>query len=538
MLTESFVAATLSANKPAQHLSSALKDVGIFLYELQPENALRQGFKRSSLQTQSLAVSRSHIFAAQDGKAVINVYNRQKGNQEATVPFPEKVTSVCYADGLEVLVLGTAEGKLILWEVGTGRIATSSAAHLQAIDHLGISSRNDAILSGSLDSTVHVWSISKLLSFQTGTDSYPATTSSNTPVATFSQHREGIAALGAGYSGKRTNLAFSASNDRICHIWHIESCETVRTVLLPSVPTCISIDPAERALYLGDAEGNVTNIDLLALGESSKQTTNSMPVPVQISEQEQWRQSSDATTVHAMALSYDGTALLTGHSDGSILRWDIAKRKVANEIARLGQPVTNLCILRPDGLRQAAQLAFSIPEVIKPKLEFNAQLDHGSSGIPASYKLHATLTGMKNNEQVSDQGVLGALTSNGWPNALLDDAVAALEAGIAAPQTNGSSSREGHSEKLEQELAELKKTVAAYQQVEMEKMEASLARMRKRGDIDLRRREVYHAAIKRGEDKKAANAAMKAFVEDSEAQLMALDAQDDAEAFQEPMDIS
>jgi len=36
MLTESFIAAVLAANKPAQHLATSLKDVGIFLHELQP----------------------------------------------------------------------------------------------------------------------------------------------------------------------------------------------------------------------------------------------------------------------------------------------------------------------------------------------------------------------------------------------------------------------------------------------------------------------------------------------------------------------
>ena len=536
MLTESFLAATLSANKPAQHLSSALKDVGIFLHELQPENTLRQGFKKSSIQPHSLAASRGHFFAAQSGKAVVNVYNRQKGNQEATVPFPEKITSISYANGLEVLVLGTEEGKLILWEVGTGRITTSTAAHLQRIDLLCICPSNDVILTASPDSSIHVWSVAKLLSFQASADSYSTTTTSNAPLMTFAQHRDGITALAVGHSRRTTNFAVSASADRTCHIWHIDSCELVRTILLPSCPSCMCLDPADRAVYLGDAAGNITSIDLVSLGQTSPSTTNSTMVPVQITDKEQWRQTSGDTAAHTVAASYDGTTLLTGHADGSILRWDVAKRKVAGEVTKLGQPVTNLCMLQPEGLQQDAKPTFIISEVIKPKLEFNSQLDDNAYGIPPKYKLHASLAGSDSSRNRPHNAVHAAMTSDGWNNTLLEEAVGAVGETPSSSQSNGTISNSASSDRLALEVAELKKTVAAYQQADMDRMEHSIQRMRKRADIDLKRREVYHAAIQRGEDKKAANAAMKAFMDGSSAELAVLEAQEDTEAFGEHMD--
>jgi pre-rRNA-processing protein IPI3 len=537
MLTESFIAATLSANKPAQHLSSALKDVGIFLHELQPQNALRQGFKKSSIQPHALAISRTHVFAAQNGKAVINVYSRQKGTQEATVPFPEKITSISHADGLEVLVLGTEEGKLILWEVGTGRVTSTTAAHLSAIVHLCSFPQNDVIITGAEDSTVHVWSISKILSFQSSADSYSTSSTSNAPIMTFSQHREGITALAAGHSRKSTNFAVSASADRTCHIWHVETGEIIRTVLLPSVPTCICLDPADRAIYLGDKAGDVSNIDLLELGQTSQTKANSAIMPVQIEEDKKWRQASASSAVHAIAISYDGTTLLTGHDDGSILRWDVAKHKVANEVTKLGQPVTNIRMLRPNGLPDSSQPAFIIPEVVKPKLEFNAQLEQGSSDIPSTYKLHANLTGSAAGSDRTPDAVLSAIISDGWDDDLLDDAVSAVETGSQTSRVNGIASA-GSSDRLAQENAELRRTVADYQKADLERMEKSIERMRKREDIDLKRREVYHAAMKSGQDRKAANAAMKAFMENSRADLAKLDAQTDSEAFGEPTDIS
>lgn len=119
MLTESFIASTLSPSKQAQTAHS--KALGIHHHEYQPNPSLKASFKKSSTQQNCLAVSASHIFAAQSEKAVVHVYNREHGNQEAVVPFPERIRSIAFAGDAEhhvgVLVLGTEAGGLLLWEV-------------------------------------------------------------------------------------------------------------------------------------------------------------------------------------------------------------------------------------------------------------------------------------------------------------------------------------------------------------------------------------------------------------------------------------
>ena len=119
MLTESFLASILNPSKQAQ--TSHSKDLGIHLHEYQPTPALKSSYKKSSTQPNCLAVSGSHIFAAQSEKAVVHVYNREHGGQEAVVPFPDKIRSLAFAGSAEqdvgVLVLGTEAGGLVLWEV-------------------------------------------------------------------------------------------------------------------------------------------------------------------------------------------------------------------------------------------------------------------------------------------------------------------------------------------------------------------------------------------------------------------------------------
>lgn len=118
MLTESFIASTRTVERKAQ--ATATKDIGIHLHDLQPIPSLKTSFKKSTTQPNCLAVSATHIFAAQADKSVIHVYNRDRGNQEAVVPFPENITCLTLAGpyhGAGTLVLGTQGGRLILWEV-------------------------------------------------------------------------------------------------------------------------------------------------------------------------------------------------------------------------------------------------------------------------------------------------------------------------------------------------------------------------------------------------------------------------------------
>lgn len=114
MLTEQFVAAISASTKPN---TGVTKDAGIFIHEYQPLAAQRHVFKKSATAPNGIAVSSSHIFAAQAEKAIVHVYSREKGNQEAVIPFPERIHSIALAAQDTVLLLGTESGRVLAWEV-------------------------------------------------------------------------------------------------------------------------------------------------------------------------------------------------------------------------------------------------------------------------------------------------------------------------------------------------------------------------------------------------------------------------------------
>ena len=533
MLTENFIAATLTTSKPSQHLSSSLKDVGIFLHEFQPQPTLRHGYKKSSIQPLCLAVSESHIFAAQGDKAVINVYSREKGNQEATVPLPDRIRSLAYADGAAILVIGTEEGKLILWEIATGRLSTSAASHLQGVSQLCITPNNDYILSGSDDATVFVWSLPKLVSFRASFSTYGHEDAPYAPVRTFSNHRNPVTALACGHSRPNTNFAVSASSDQTCYLWHVETCEILRTVLLPSAPTCIAVDPVDRALYLGDDAGGIAFVDILSRSvEERKSKTSSIALPLQLTEKDRWRPAAEVGSALCLTLSYDGTSLLSGHVNGTIIQWEVAKRRMASELTNLAQPVTNIQMLRPDGLRVRSVPAYTIPIVVKPKLEFSAQTDNGTCGVPARYDFHASLTGARRlGEADSQNDDFKAITSNGWPDSMLDDAIHALDMGSSAMLTSGENDlnevKVGH---LEDEVVDLKQRLAALQAVEERRNARRLDRMARLDAIGAKRRAAYFDARRQGKD---GDAAMKVWEEEE----TKIDAESDEEALADKMDV-
>jgi len=114
MLSEHFVA---SIAAPVKAPSTSAKDTGIFQYQWQPLVSQDCSFKKSATPKNCLAVSETHIFAAQADKASVHVYNRERNNQEAVVPFPERISSLALAANDSVLVLGTIEGRILFWEV-------------------------------------------------------------------------------------------------------------------------------------------------------------------------------------------------------------------------------------------------------------------------------------------------------------------------------------------------------------------------------------------------------------------------------------
>ncbi|KAI4149038.1 MAG: hypothetical protein LQ341_001425 [Variospora aurantia] len=348
MLIESFVASTRAVEKKPN--ATTTKDIGIYLHEYQPNPSLKSYFKKSSTQPNCIAANATHIFAAQADKSAVHVYNKDRNNHEAIVPFQEQITCLALAgqyEGAGTLVMGTQGGRLILWEP----------------------SPND-----------------------------PSQPLPLTPSRTLADHRAAITSVIFGHSASKANLALSAAKDQTCIIWDYRKGVLLHTYLLGASPLCLALDPADRAAYAGCEDGSIRLLDfykkqslLHPLYDPNQQST-----PTQPPASDHWHlPQASSSPVLCLQVSYDGTTLLSGHESGKVHQWNIAQGKFNVQITDFSLPVTNLLVLPPTGFPNPRTPSLKIHHVVKPRYESSLDSSRGngsSSIIPSNYTFTAQFT--------------------------------------------------------------------------------------------------------------------------------------------------
>ncbi|KAK7754654.1 Pre-rRNA-processing protein ipi3 [Diatrype stigma] len=471
MLTESYFSSV--SGPPITNNTAVAKDVGIYEHTLHPSHATPSTFKKSSVPRHGLAVSDTHVFAAQDDKSTVHVYARGSGggrggggggggnHQEAVVTFPERIRSVLLQG--DVLFLGTQEGRIIVWEVCTGRQVTTRACHIQAVTCLAATPLH--LLSGSDDSNVHVWSIPRLLALDP--------TVEHEPEQTLSNHRAAVTDVAAGPGvNPDTAVCVSASRDRSCIVWNYQQGAggvALRTLLFPAAPLCVSLDPCARALYASAEDGSVYAVDLFGtaekpsslLGPQGVEESGAGATAIQVSSAF-GAAPPEAGPASCLAVSYDGTVLLSGHPRGQILRWDLSSRADSTELANLNASVTNLVCVSP--LPPSAATATRPVTVVRPFLgsrtyNFTAQL---TSDIQTT-----TATGGDGNGGDDDESRFAKmLGARGFPAESLQQAILALQQPTAAGDVVGDQELRTENEELweiiNEQRALQKKTLERY----------------------------------------------------------------------------
>ncbi|KAF2823488.1 WD40 repeat-like protein [Ophiobolus disseminans] len=475
MLTEQFVVAIAASTKAN---TGVAKDAGIFIHEFQPLAAQRHVFKKSATAPNGIAVSGSHIFAAQSEKAIVHVYSRDKGNQEAIVPFPERIHSIALAAQESVLLLGTESGRVLAWEICSGRLVSTSTSHLQPVTSIAVDPTSNFFLSGSPDAMIHVWALPAILSFSPDT--------SRSPVHTLSTHRGPISSIACGHSSSSANIAVSIAGDKSAIVWDYHTGQMLRTYLLPEAPTAVTLDPADRAFYVAYADGSLQTVDFYDDVQKNISTevlrdASSSHRPVQPSPKTRFSaESQKLGGALSLALSWDGTTLVSGHASGKVAAWDLAKSNYLSTLTNLPGPVSNLQFLQPTGFPKTLERTFKVQTVVKPKQ------DAGSAGgglVPTGYTLNMQFTGRLRTGRVAATDKMlttksefeTALTHPSFPINMLEESLAELEnwgaqskggAAVTSDFMALDSDDHGRVAESQTEVNELKKQVASLQRIQ------------------------------------------------------------------------
>lgn len=156
-------------------------------------------------------------------------------------------------------------------------------------------------------------------------------------------------------------------------------------------------------------------------------------------------ENQDLGAAHCVALSWDGSTLLSGHESGKIGAWDTGRGVFRSVVATLPGPVTNLRFLPVTGWpavagREVEEPSFRVHNVVKPKLESGG---NGGPQVPGNYTFTAQFISTLPTPHCSAEGDLEAwfgargskrrktsfeeaLTHTSFPAALLEEGIAEL----------------------------------------------------------------------------------------------------------------
>ena len=235
----------------------------------------------------------------------------------------------------------------------------------------------------------------------------------------------------------KTNIAVSASNDNTIIVWDYLSGQSLHTFLVPSPAQCLTLDPADRAIYAGYADGSIQSVEIFSPSSLSQKIwdPNAQATPTQTREEDRWKPPVDVEghEVLCMDTSYDGTMLISGHENGKIYTWDVAKGKFSSALYDYTLPITNLIMLPPMGWPYPKIPRITLRHVVKPRYEstFSADLGGGSQGgVPLQYTFTAAFPSslpLSHRSDASDSAFQEALTHPYFPSSLLEEGLTAFD---------------------------------------------------------------------------------------------------------------
>ncbi|KAG8974954.1 Pre-rRNA-processing protein ipi3 [Tulasnella sp. 425] len=331
----------------------------IALYDIQTGSQLAS-FKQTSASIHSTAIVGTKaekgglIVASQPDKAILNVYTFQKEQLYLKIVLPEKLTCITTDTEGRYCAGGTANGKIYLWEVASGILFNAFDAHYRKITVLRFTLDGAALVSGSEDSRVTVWTLSSLLDNDLQHE-IP------TPYCTLADHTLPISDIKCGFGPFPACRVLTSSLDNSCKLWEISSTTLLATFIFPQPITILAFDLAERAFFAASQDGSIHQVNLFrqrknrmghetgsleavgGMDEGGAMRIDDEDVPTRK------RLISAGQEATSLAISFTGSTLLVGTATGVVQVYDIPSHQLIRSInVQQGFAVTHVCsFLKP-----------------------------------------------------------------------------------------------------------------------------------------------------------------------------------------------
>jgi WD40 repeat protein len=210
-----------------------------------------------------------------------------------------------------------------VWDAHSGELVRSWAAHYRRCAAIRFSDDDTLVLTGGDDAIVNCWSLAQLVHSPL-VGRVHRTPRDVSPIRSSAAHALPVTDL-VVRNGALAHV-YSASLDRTVKLWHLESDSIVLSVVLPSAIHCLALSPDAATLYAG-LESGVIQVVAVAAPDDDTATA-----PVDGADGAETVDATAARGVAALlghdgpvtsvALSLDGTLLVSGSRDATVRVWD------------------------------------------------------------------------------------------------------------------------------------------------------------------------------------------------------------------------
>ncbi|PSR76142.1 hypothetical protein PHLCEN_2v8640 [Hermanssonia centrifuga] len=297
------------------------------------------------MQLQELVLCATAPSSSSVGPGVIALHDIQTGSILATYKQTSAGTH-CTAitptrNGLGGIMLASQPEKSIMnvynfQKIASGIMYNAWDAHYREVNVLRFTQDSAALLSGSEDSSVSVWSMSKLLDNATQND-LPI------PLFTLSDHTLPVTDIACGVGLFPKCRVLTASLDHSVKAWDLSSGTLLTTFQFPRPISSLAWDVTERVFFAASPDGAIHQVNLFK--QSDDKLSRVMEAVggagsigiIRITDEDQqaakMRLISVGQPIESLSISLTSTLLIVGTTAGLIHIYDIASHQLLRTIS-------------------------------------------------------------------------------------------------------------------------------------------------------------------------------------------------------------